>query len=179
MPTLNPLCKWITPPVTQPLQQQAQSLTLGYYPEKSLNPYTATEVAHRLIFSLTYQGLFTLDSEYNVSPVLCESYSVSKDMRTYVFYPAAATFADGSRLTAEDVAASLEAARLSTVYSGRLRQITSVTVTEDGGVAVVSKIPYENMPLLLDVPIVKATEVEAEHPMGTGPYYFNTGLAGL
>lgn len=162
-----------------PVQPQTQSLTLGYYPEKSLNPYEATEISHKLIFSLVYQGLFAVDSSYRPSPVLCKSYSVSKDMRTYIFYPAEATFADGSLLTAADIAASLEAARTGTVYSGRLKQVSQIAVTADGGVEVSLKTPYENLPLLLDIPIVKAADTGSDRPMGTGPYHYEMGLSGL
>lgn len=168
-----------TVPTTKPPQSQEQTMTLGYYPNKSMNPYTATEISHRLIFSLVYQGLFAVDSNYQVSPVLCDRYSVSKNRRTYVFYPAAATFADGSPLTAEDVAASLEAARTETVYSGRFTQVSAITVTADGGVEVQLKTPYENLPLLLDVPIVKASDVASERPMGTGAYYYEAISTGL
>lgn len=180
-PTGNGLYQDVTTAVpTKPVQNQGeQTMALGYYPEKSMNPYTATEVSHRLIFSLVYQGLFAVNSRYQVSPVLCDRYSVSKDRRTYVFYPAAATFADGSPLTAADVAASLEAARTETVYSGRLTQISAITVTEDGGVEVQLKTPYENLPMLLDVPIVKAGEVATERPMGTGLYAYAEGGTGL
>lgn len=180
-PTGNGLHQDVTTaPPTKPSQTQGeQTMALGYYPEKSMNPYTATEVSHRLLFSLVYQGLFAVDSRYQVSPVLCDRYSVSKDRRTYVFYPAAATFADGSSLTAADVAASLEAARTETVYSGRFTQINTIRVTEDGGVEVLLKTPYENLPMLLDVPIVKAGEVAAERPMGTGPYAYAEGTTGL
>ena len=168
-----------TQPTTRPQKPQTQSLTLGYYPEKSMNPYEATEVSHKLIFSLVYQGLFAVDRSYNVSPILCKSFRVSKDMRTYVFYPAEATFFDGTPVTAADIAASLEAARAGTVYSGRLKEVASIAVTEDGGVEVVMKIPYENLPLLLDVPIVKAADVAAERPIGSGPYGYDMGLSGL
>jgi ABC-type transport system substrate-binding protein len=168
-----------TQPTTRPQKPQTQSLTLGYYPEKSMNPYEATEISHKLIFSLVYQGLFAVDRSYQASPILCKSFSVSKDMRTYVFYPAEATFFDGSPVTAADIAASLEAARAGTVYSGRLKEVASVSVTEDGGVEVVMKIPYENLPLLLDVPIVKAAEIGAERPTGSGPYGYDMGLSGL
>lgn len=167
------------PITTQPLQPQNHAITLGYYPDRSLNPYTATELAHKLIFSLVYQGLFTVDEQYNASPMLCKSFSVSRDHRTYVFYPEDATFADGSPVTPADIVASLEAAKAGPVYSGRLRQIISITATEDGGVEVVSKTSYENLPLLLDIPIVKAEETGADMPTGTGPYRYEMGLMGL
>ena len=167
------------PIATQPLQPQNHAITLGYYPDRSLNPYTATEIAHKLIFSLVYQGLFTVDDQYNVSPMLCKNFSVSKDHRTYVFYPEEATFADGTPLTPADIVASLEAAKASPVYSGRLRQIDTIAVTEDGGVQIICRTPYENLPLLLDIPIVKADEIGAQMPTGTGPYSYHMGLVGL
>ena len=167
------------PTTTQPPQPLNQEFSLGYYPEKSLNPYIATETSHKLIFSLVYQGLFTVDENYRVSPILCESYTVSKDLKTYVFYPTNATFADGTAVTAEDIAASLQAARIGQVYAGRLKLVSAVSVTEDGGVEVTLKTPYENLPMIMDVPIVKAADVDADHPMGTGPYAYETDLYGL
>ena len=169
-----------TDPVpTQPQQPQDQTITLGYYPDHSLNPYTSTEIAHKLIFSLVYQGLFVVDDQYNVSPMLCKNFSISKDHRTYVFYPEKATFADGTPVTTADIVASLEAAKASPVYAGRLRQIDSISATEDGGVEIICNTPYENLPLLLDIPIVKADETDAPMPTGTGPYRYEMGMMGL
>ena len=84
-----------------------QKLSLPYYPDRGLNPYQTSDYVNRCIFSLVYQSLFAVDAQYNVYPVLCQSFTVSKDMKTYVFYPAAATFPDGEPLTAADVEASL------------------------------------------------------------------------
>lgn len=161
------------------LTTQPQTLTLAYYPEKSMNPYEATELSHKLIFSLVYQGLFAVDDQYQVHPILCRSYRVSKDLQTYTFYPAEATFADGSLLTAGDIAASLQAAQSGSVYSGRLTQVDAISLTEDGGVAISLKTPYENLPMLLDIPIVKAGQTAEATPMGTGPYCYDVGLSGL
>lgn len=155
-----------TSPVTE------QELSLPYYPERGLNPYKTTDYVNQNILSLVYQGLFSVDASYNVYPVLCERYAVSKDMKTYTFYHAAATFPDGEPLTAEDVAASLQAAVTSDVYRGRLDCVKNVTLTEDGGIAVSLDTPYENLPLLLDVPIVKQSQLEEERPLGTGPYLY-------
>jgi ABC-type transport system substrate-binding protein len=37
---------------------------------------------------------------------------------------------------------------------------------------------YENLPQLLDIPIVKAEEVAAENPLGSGPYLMSDSLVG-
>lgn len=149
-----------------------QKLSLPYFPDRGLNPYQTADYVNRNVFSLVYQGLFAVDADYNVYPILCKSYSVSKDMKTYTFYPQNATFPDGEPLTAADVAASLKTAVASEVYGGRFACVKSVTETEDGGAMVVLDTPYENFPLLLDVPIIKASQQNEERPMGTGPYLY-------
>ena len=95
-------------------------------------------------------------------------------MRTYTFYLEQATFPDGDVLTAADVAASLKAAMNSDVYKGRFGYVKSVEAAEDGAVVVELSTPYENFPVLLDVPIVKQSQVDDERPLGTGPYLYES-----
>lgn len=159
-------------------EQLEQKLSLVYVPEKSLNPYTCADYTNRALFSLLYQGLFTVDKSYRVESVLCRKFWVSQDMKTYIFYPENARFSHGAVLTAADVAASLEAARTSPVYSGRLSRVERISLSEDGGVQVTLTTAYENLPLLLDIPILPASQVEAEFPVGTGPYVLENGTAG-
>ncbi len=166
----------VNPTESQAVQEDA--LVLVYYPDVTMNPYTCTDFTNRTLFSLIYQGLFTVDSRYNVSPMLCSRYTVSEDMRSYTFYLEQAAFSDGTALTAEDVQASYLTAMESTVYKGRFQHVESVTLSGDGGVTFTLDTPYEELPLLLDVPIVKASEVDAIRPLGTGPYYFEQTGAG-
>ena len=158
--------------------QQPQNFSLVYDPSQTLNPYTCTDQNNRLLFSLLYQGLFTINPDYEAEPQLCKSYSVSTDGRSYVFYVHPAKFSDGSYLTAADVVASLEAARSNAVYSGRLYNVQSVSLTGDGGVQVQLATAYDNLPLLLDIPILPASQVNADFPAGTGPYALLSGVSG-
>lgn len=166
-----------TTPQTPDSTTQTQNLVMIYNPEKSLNPYTCTDFTNRTLFSLLYQSLFTVDRDYNVAPLLCDRYSRSADMKTYTIYPAAATFSDGAKLTAADVVASLSAAKASAYYSGRFQHITGIAAEGD---AVIIKLdtPCENLPLLLDIPIVKASQVTDPTPLGTGPYIWGESLSG-
>jgi len=164
-------------PQTPETPSQPQRLVMVYNPEKSLNPYTCTDFTNRALFSLLYQGLFAVDRDYNVAPLLCDRYSVSPDMKTYTFYPAAATFSDGAKLTAADVVASLNAAENSAYYSGRFQHISSIAADGDG-VVIKLDTPCENLPLLLDIPIVKASQVANAAPLGTGPYIWGEALSG-
>jgi ABC-type transport system substrate-binding protein len=51
-------------------------------------------------------------------------------------------------------------------------------LSTDGAVTFKLNTPYENFPILLDIPIVKAAEVEADRPLGTGPYLLEQTVSG-
>ena len=128
-------------------QQEEQALSLVYDPDASLNPYQCQNTTNRALFSLIYQGLFSVDRNYEAYPILCDTYNVSADLKTYTFHLAAAQFSDGSALTANDVVASLNAAQESPWYGGRLQQVKSVSAYGDAVVVELST-PMENLPLL-------------------------------
>ena len=62
--------------------QEMQKLTLTYYPNRSMNPFQCNDFTNRALFSLMYQGLFAVDRDYQVVPILCDRYQVSEDMKT-------------------------------------------------------------------------------------------------
>ena len=165
------------PTVTQPVEKD-QKVTLTYYPDQSMNPYLCSDFTNRALFGLLYQSLFVVDRNYHVEPQLCSQYKVSQEMDVYTFYIAKATFSDGSALTAQDVAASLLEAKESAVYKGRLIHVSEVTVTADGGVQVKLDTPYEDLPSLLDIPILKQNQLKQDYPLGTGPYFFESATGG-
>lgn len=160
--------------VAQTKPEDSKSIILVYNDQASMNPYESGDVSNRTLFSLIYQGLFAVDRDYDVEPILCKNYQVSDDLRSYTFYLENATFSDGSALTAQDVVASLEKAKSASYYSGRFGHVKSIVAGEDGSVVVNLTDACENLPLLLDIPIVKAEQVDAAAPMGTGPYVFET-----
>lgn len=160
-------------PVSVPGQEQKiQELTLIYYPDQSLNPLECTDYTNRTLFNLVYQSLFAVDRDYNVEPILCSSYTIAPDMCSYNFViDPKATFSDGTAVTAEDVAATLLAAWDSTYYGGRFSHFRSIVLEDNNSITVNLTTPYENLPLLLDIPVVKKAEVDAQRPLGSGPYY--------
>ena len=166
------------PTQTQPQEITDQELMLTYYPSRSTNPYQCADYTNRVLFSLLYQSLFVVDRQYNIEPQLCKRYAVSEDMKTYTIYvDTAATFSDGSHLTPQDVEASLLMAKTSVYYSGRFRYISGISVAEDGAVIIRTRIPMEELPRLLDIPIVRVDQTQENRPLGTGPYYYdNTAM---
>ena len=154
-------------------------ITLTFYKEKGLNPYLTTDYTNRVLMSLMYQGLFATDSGYETLPVLCGSYTQSPDHKTHTFtVDPKATFSDGTPVTARDVVASLNAAKESDYYSGRLTHITSVSLSDGERIVVNTDTAMENLPILLDIPVVPEAQVGAKMPIGSGPYILEDMVVG-
>ena len=152
-------------------EEETPQIVMAYYSELTMNPFTCTDYTNRAIFPLMYQSLFVTDQNYKVSPLLCSSYVMSEDMKNYTFYvDENARFSDGDEVTGEDVTASLLAAMASGYYVGRFSHVKSISNTRDGGVLIQLDTPYENLPILLDIPVVKKEQVDAATPLGSGPY---------
>lgn len=144
-----------------------------------MNPFDSTDFTNRALFSLIYQGLFSVSQKYEAIPLLCQGYRVSSDYKIFTFLLGKdSTFSDGTPVTIEDVQASFQAAKASSYYGGRFDHVIKTAISDDGGMTFYLTTPIEDFPLLMDFPIVKASEVEADHPLGTGPYIYELSLAG-
>lgn len=160
-------------------EEVKQELTLAYESERSMNPLIGISISNRVLMSLIYQGLFAVSNKNVPTPILCSAFQISADNCTYTFYlDERAKFSDGTRVTVEDVLATYEAAKADGYYEGRFTHVRDISLTDDGGIRFSLFYAYENFPLLLDIPILKASEVDADHPLGSGPYVFSESLSG-
>ncbi len=166
--------------VNVPIKEEKppQELTLAFYPNRAMNPLVSNDFTNRMLLSLIYQGLFAVSNKFEAVPILCEKFRVSSDYKIYTFYIADATFSDGTPVTVQDVSASFDAAMDSKYYGNRFYQVVKTAINEDSSITFYLRTPMEDFPKLLDFPILKASELEAEHPLGTGPYIFESNLAG-
>ena len=115
--------------------EELQSLSLTYFPNRSMNPLIGNNITNRVLFSLIYQGLFSVDRNNNPVPILCSYYQATSDNRNYTIYiETGARFSDGSPLTVADVLATYEAAKNSDYYGGRFTYIDSVVQGENNSV---------------------------------------------
>ena len=152
-------------------EENEQSMSLAYYPDRSMNPLETADFTNRALMTLLYQGRFAVNREYEAIPILCKSYETSADMKTYVFHlDPKATFSDGTPVTVEDAVASLQRAEDTDYYTGRLRFVRNISATEDGALQIDLFPPLETLPLLRDIPREKAEQVELPNPLGPGPY---------
>ena len=154
------------------LVQKDDVFGLSYMAGYGFNPFTCTATVNRGVFSLLYESLFIVSGEFRAVPVLCDSFRVANDGRTYIIrLVEGVRFSDGTFLNVMDVEASIDAARDSALYSERLEHIVSTDVTEDGELRIDLNTAYENLALVLDVPVVKLETLESDRPVGTGAYY--------
>ena len=160
-----------TQQATPQRKDESEGFGLSYLPAYGVNPFTCSATVNRALISLLYEGLFTVNNQFRAEPVLCESFKMYNEGRSYVFtIDPTAKFSDGSPVTAEDVEASIEKGRVCGYYQERLSHIDYYVAQEDGTLLVHVDTPFENLPLMLDVPILKATTLEDLFPVGCGPY---------
>lgn len=157
------------PAPTPAVAAEKKPFALACYPAGGFHPLRSSNRINLSLFPLLYQGLFSVDGQFRAKEELCQSYTVSEDGLVWTFLLRPALFSDGSPLTGAEAAASLEQARRSSRYEGRLKDVTKVTGSEDS-VTVTLRRPNAALPVLLDVPVFKETE-DPQRPLGTGRYY--------
>ena len=149
--------------------------SLNYDASATLNPFTGTGSANLALAPLMYEGLFAVNAQFGYDNVLCQSISSSDGVSVRLDITSGVKMHDGSELTAEDAAASINQARVSARYSARL-SIIAAAYTIDGSLYVELTRPNYSLPLLLDIPIVRAGTEKSDVPVGTGAYcYFDGG----
>ncbi len=149
--------------------------SINYDPEGSLDPFTDTNIYNDQLFSLMYEGLFALDKSLSPQPVLCETWETSDGIHYTITLKEGVTFHNGSALTAQDAAYSINEARSSSKYSSRLSCIQSCTAGEGLTLNITLYSANYRLPALLDTPIVAYGTAGSSTPPGTGPYSMGSG----
>lgn len=161
-----------TLPDPEPVTPQLPTaFSLPYQHNLTLDPLNCGEGFQETVASLLFEPLFALDGQFLPEPVLCESYTwndtglvCTLSLRENV------TFSDGTALTARDVAETLERAMESERYAYRLRNVASAAANRAGQVVISLTSPNQDLPALLDIPVVKRGTEDWPVPVGTGPY---------
>ncbi|MFG1955658.1 ABC transporter substrate-binding protein [Micromonospora sp. NPDC048830] len=126
-----------------------------------------------------YEGLVSLDDDYNPIPMLAKSWTVSEDQKVYTFVLRDdVTFHNGKKMTSADVVYSLDYYRQNATRASQLANIKSVTAAGEHSVVVTLSAPQANFLALLGQPIeiviVPAGAADnkglVNSPVGTGPF---------
>lgn len=151
---------------------------------KTMNPLLNEEESMDYALKLIYEGLFTLDENYNLSPRLADSYQISPDNREIrVSLKSNVTWHDGSQLTADDVLFSFDFLKKNpTTPYGKL--IENIDRVSSSGNEIIFTLKNPNMfePYNLIFPIIKSGTIEGKinpkeplkevfKPIGNGRFF--------
>lgn len=160
----------------------SDSLTIAVASDiTSLDPHVGKEIAAVVVTNNIYATLLQLDENGEVVPYVAESWNVVDDKTIDFKIREDITFHDGTKLTAEDVAFSLNRAIESKYISYIINYASNAEVIDEYTVRLNLIAPYVGSLINLTVPftaIVPKALVESnpdaliEKPIGCGPYEF-------
>ncbi|MUG70642.1 ABC transporter substrate-binding protein [Paenibacillus validus] len=151
----------------------------------TLDPTQTTAYSAQEIGWHIYEGLFTIDENYNATPMLAKDYVFDEAKNTYTIHlREGIKFHNGKQLSADDVVASLNRWGKKANYGKILFQnLQELKKVDDLTIDIVLKSPSPIVPILLAFPnqqsaifpkeIVEAAgDGEIKQYIGTGPYRF-------
>ncbi|MCL2842860.1 MAG: ABC transporter substrate-binding protein [Oscillospiraceae bacterium] len=162
-------------------------LSISYVPGEPFNPFTGTNRDNLAIGGLLYEGLFALDEQFTAVPVLVQSMTTLDGRQYTLELRSDVTFHNGIPLTVADVIYSLDRARASALFGGRLGVITGYERRFDAQgeplefeMEITLGQTHGNLPVLLTFPIIQQGTFYWAAPPGTGPYrYLDDGTSRL
>ena len=153
--------------------------SLGFDPEESMNPLRTKSQANYIVDCLVYEFAVDLDSDYNWQPNIILTADTENGTSWMFKIDSTITFHDGSYVTAEDVAYSIDQARHSDIYAARLNKIWGISAFNESSQVMISLSDKNYMfPRLLNIPIIKKGS-DLTMPEGTGQYQFDMDMTKL
>lgn len=154
-------------------------LSIAYLPTDMINPYTSTSRDNLAVSGLLYESLFVLAEDFTAIPELAVGITTLDGRNFTIEIQRDVLFHNGEALTVHDVIYSLNRARESTLYAGRLAMVTGHRLVEnpDGTInpyvfeLTINRV-HGNLPVLLTFPIIQANSFGRRVPPGTGPFFY-------
>lgn len=154
-----------------------------------INPVLAISDADRDMTALVYSGLLRYTSDGDLAPDLAESYNISEDGTVYTFnLKPGITFHDGTNITAEDVAFTIEKATNPVIKSPKIANWKNVKVTVLNEKQIEFSLPQPYQPFLSNLTLGILPKhlwnnlsdenfsfsIYNSEPVGSGPYKFSS-----
>lgn len=176
-------------PLSTPLSALAQgrkdavTLAMTLEPTGGLDPTaTAASSTAEIVHYNIFEALTKINADGSVSPLLAESWEVSPDLKTYTFkLRRGVKFQNGEPFTAAAVKFSFDRAGSDKSTNKDKRTFTGITtqVVDDHTVVLLNKDIDPDLLFVLGqatsiIVEPKSAGTNANKPVGTGPYQFNT-----
>ena len=128
----------------------------------TINPILNTDKSVGYIMNLVYDGLFTIDQDYNIVPQLVSEYSIASDGKSMNLILKDAKWHDGSSITSSDVKYTIELiqANTSSPYNTLIENISSVNIINNKEFNIYFKGSYAFSKDTLIFPIVSKKALE-------------------
>ena len=170
-----------------------KSITIGIQCTKTvtLRPLEPQERDMISIYNIMYESLLTIDDDYMPQGCLARSWEENNNGKTWIFHLRDdVTFSDGTPLTAYDVVASAEyilaKARDENIsdqgfYSNLNYFVKTIEAKDSETVVVTARSTksdtrsYFGILYAMTFPVVPASQVNEDFPLGTGPYKLRSG----
>lgn len=151
-------------------QPETDTLKVGYSISAGFNPYVNNDLMVLQVSDLVSEKLVEISPEMQLDYRVASSI-ISSGQTVTIQLRSGLCFADGTPISAEDVAASINAARSSATYSGSLAHVTDVQV--QGGQVVLTLSRADSLfAWLCTFPVMKAAEVASTQPTASGRYTY-------
>lgn len=142
-----------------------------------LNPLVTEEREFKSVSNLVYESLIAIDDDYMPQNSVAQSYDMNNDASKWTFHLRDDVyFHDGQKLTAYDVLATInEILRLAEEGQGQFATlkyvIKSAEVRDELTLIINSSRKYYGFLYAMTFPILPENQVQADNPVGSGPYY--------
>ncbi len=145
---------------------------LSYTQSDSLDPYSSTTQNNIIVEQLVYEGLFTLDDNFNATPNIASGYEYTATNMIRVTVNSGIKFSNGDYITADDVVRSFSNAKSSDYWGNIIEGISSCSKESESVVNFALKRANPYAQNLLIFPITAKEKSSKGFYIGSGKYYF-------
>jgi len=159
-----------------------ERITLPFSATDAIHPYRAETVDNQAIAAILYEGLFTLGGAFVPEGQLATEISTLDGQTYQITLREGVQFHNGGTMTGADVLYSFAIAQDNPRFSGRLSNISAMTMATDEegeplpfALTVRLSRPHGNLAVLLNFPIIQDGAGGWTVPPGTGAFSFEYG----
>lgn len=153
----------------------SEYINLSMVKPKTINPLLNKDKSVGYITNMIYDGLFTIDENYNVVPQLVEEYGIAQDGMSIDIKLKDAKWHDKKPVTSEDVKFSIELIQKNaeSPYDFSAKNISSISITNDREFTIKFKEKYAFSLETLIFPIVSQSKLGSASDKEKSEYKYN------
>ena len=142
-----------------------------------MDPHAHADVITGTVLAAIYEGLVRFEPGQPLRPGLADWWTTPDESTWWLHVRDGVRFHDGTRLTPEDVVASIERARASRVLGHQLDEIDNVVLLEEDErtIEITTRRPAPLLLTRLESVAIVPQQFNPVNPIGTGPYRWRVG----